>query len=97
MFLIIGTVVVLASVFGGYIGQGGHMEVLWQPFELLIIMGAAVAFNAGDSAWPKSTYGMTREALALWLVSSLRLFLLGFPGVSDELPSAPCRRAGWKR
>ena len=61
MFLIIGAVVVLASVFGGYIGQGGHMEVLWQPFELLIIMGAAV--GAYIIANPKSVLGATAKGI----------------------------------
>jgi chemotaxis protein MotA len=42
MFLIIGSVVVIACVFGGYIANGGHMVVLFQPFEVLIIVGAAV-------------------------------------------------------
>jgi len=42
MFLIIGSVIVLASVVGGYIANGGHLEVLFQPFEVLIIFGAAI-------------------------------------------------------
>jgi chemotaxis protein MotA len=42
MFVIIGSVIVLASVFGGYLANGGHIEVLVQPFEILIIVGAAI-------------------------------------------------------
>lgn len=42
MRLIVGVVVVFACVFGGYLGVGGHMEVLWQPFEFVIILGAAI-------------------------------------------------------
>jgi chemotaxis protein MotA len=42
MFFIIGSVVVLASVAVGYLANGGHFGVLWQPFELLIILGAAL-------------------------------------------------------
>jgi len=42
MFLIVGLVVVLGCVMGGYMAAGGHMAVLWQPFEFLIIVGAAV-------------------------------------------------------
>ena len=41
MRLIIGIVVVFASVLGGYGAIGGHFEVLFQPFEALIILGAA--------------------------------------------------------
>ena len=42
MFFIIGSVVVVASVIGGYILNGGHLEVLFQPFEVMIIVGAAI-------------------------------------------------------
>ncbi len=41
MYVIIGSVIVLASVFGGYLANGGHFDVLIQPFEALIIVGAA--------------------------------------------------------
>jgi len=33
MFLIIGSVVVLACVFGGYMASGGHLIVLFQAFR----------------------------------------------------------------
>jgi len=42
MFLLIGSAIVLVSVFGGYALNGGHMIVLFQPFEFLIIGGAAL-------------------------------------------------------
>lgn len=42
MFVLIGVGIVLFSVFGGYAMAGGHLGVLWQPFEYLIILGAAV-------------------------------------------------------
>jgi len=42
MFLIIGSVIVIGSVVGGYIANGGHLEVLFQPFEVVIIVGAAI-------------------------------------------------------
>jgi chemotaxis protein MotA len=42
MFFIIGAVVVTISVIGGYAANGGHLGVLWQPFEFIIIVGAAV-------------------------------------------------------
>jgi chemotaxis protein MotA len=41
MFAIIGMLVVIGSVLGGYLLSHGHLAVLFQPFELLIIMGAA--------------------------------------------------------
>jgi chemotaxis protein MotA len=50
MRLIIGIVVVIASVIGGYIAMGGHIEVLIQPFEAVIILGAAAgAYIIGNS------------------------------------------------
>lgn len=49
MFVIVGAAVVLLSVLGGYIGNGGEISVLIQPFEWLIIMGAAFgAFMIGN-------------------------------------------------
>ncbi len=42
MLFIIGVVVILGSVIGGYVLHHGKLEVLWQPTEVLIIFGAAV-------------------------------------------------------
>ena len=42
MLVIVGSVVVIASVIGGYLANGGHLEVLFQPFEVMIIVGAAI-------------------------------------------------------
>ncbi|MCC6163511.1 MAG: flagellar motor stator protein MotA [Acidobacteria bacterium] len=42
MLLIIGAVIVLASVAGGYLMHGGVLGALWQLNELIIIGGAAV-------------------------------------------------------
>jgi len=41
MFAIIGIVVVFCAVIGGFLMEKGHMAVLLQPAELLIIAGAA--------------------------------------------------------
>jgi len=41
MFIIIGILVVLGSVGGGFVFSHGQLIALWQPFELLIICGAA--------------------------------------------------------
>jgi chemotaxis protein MotA len=41
MLFLIGFVVVTACVLGGYALNNGHMAVLWQPLEFLIIVGAA--------------------------------------------------------
>jgi chemotaxis protein MotA len=42
MFVIIGLVVVMACVIGGYLLEGGNLHVLWQPVELLIILGSGI-------------------------------------------------------
>ena len=41
MIAIIGIFVVFAAVIGGFLMEKGHMAVLLQPAELLIIAGAA--------------------------------------------------------
>lgn len=42
MLVGIGSFLVVAMVFGGYMAMGGKMAVLFQPFELVIIGGAAL-------------------------------------------------------
>jgi chemotaxis protein MotA len=42
MLLIVGILIVIGSVAGGYVLHGGNLLVLWQPSEVLIICGAAV-------------------------------------------------------
>ncbi|TAJ76026.1 MAG: flagellar motor stator protein MotA [Gallionellaceae bacterium] len=50
MLVIIGYVVVLASIFGGYALAGGHLGGLFQPLELLMIGGGAGgAFFVGNT------------------------------------------------
>ncbi|NDU85904.1 MAG: flagellar motor stator protein MotA [Ferrovum sp.] len=41
MFVIIGYVVVLGTIFGGFAMAGGHLGALFQPIELLMIGGGA--------------------------------------------------------
>jgi chemotaxis protein MotA len=41
MFAIIGIVVVIGAILGGYLMEHGNIKVLIQPAELLIIGGAA--------------------------------------------------------
>ena len=50
MLVIIGYIVVIGSVFGGFALSGGHLASLWQPIELLMIGGAALgAFFVGNN------------------------------------------------
>jgi chemotaxis protein MotA len=53
MFVIIGYIVVLGSVLGGFVMSGGHIAALLQPLELLMIGGAAVgAFLVANGGKP---------------------------------------------
>ena len=50
MLVIIGYVIVILSVFGGFALAGGHLAALFQPVELLMIAGAALgAFFVGNN------------------------------------------------
>ena len=52
MFLLIGCVIVIACTFGGYVAMGGKLGVLWQPFEVVIICGAALGAFIISSTTP---------------------------------------------
>lgn len=41
MLVIVGSVIVVGCVIGGYMAMGGKLSILMQPFELMIIGGAA--------------------------------------------------------
>ncbi len=50
MFFIVGSVLVVVSVLGGFAAMGGNLDVLVQPFEVVIIIGAALgAFIIANS------------------------------------------------
>ncbi|MBT3170102.1 MAG: flagellar motor stator protein MotA [Rhodospirillaceae bacterium] len=42
MLLIVGSLIVVVSVIGGFVMMGGHIEILIQPVEFIIIVGASV-------------------------------------------------------
>ena len=42
MFVIIGILIVIGAIVGGYLMEHGNLRVLVQPAELLIIGGAAI-------------------------------------------------------
>ena len=42
MLVIVGAIIVIVSVLGGFVALGGHLDVLVQPFEVVIICGAAI-------------------------------------------------------
>lgn len=42
MSFIIGLIVTMGCMLGGFAALGGHLIVLWQPWEFVIIMGSAL-------------------------------------------------------
>ncbi|MBX9928078.1 MAG: flagellar motor stator protein MotA [Gemmatimonadaceae bacterium] len=64
MFLIIGLVVVMGSVIGGYVMHHGELAVLIQPNELLIIGGAGLGSMIVGSP-PNVLKGAFQQVLAL--------------------------------
>jgi len=50
MLIIVGYIVVLGAVFGGFALGGGHLAAMFQPAELVMIAGSAIgAFIVGNS------------------------------------------------
>jgi chemotaxis protein MotA len=49
MKVLAGIGIVIGCTVGGYAAAGGHLAILWQPFEILIIFGSAIgAFVTGN-------------------------------------------------
>ena len=42
MTFLIGMIIVFGCLLGGFAAMGGHIAVLWQPFEYIIILGSAM-------------------------------------------------------
>jgi len=40
--ILVGLLITLAAMLGGFVAMGGHVEVIWQPWEYVIICGAAL-------------------------------------------------------
>lgn len=51
MLKLVGFIVVVASVLGGYVLSHGQLAALWQPFEILIIGGAALGAFLISNPW----------------------------------------------
>ena len=68
MFVIIGYLVIVASVLGGYAMAGGHLGALFQPLELVMIGGAAL--GAAVVASPAKLLKATVAALPTVLKGS---------------------------
>ncbi|MBS1963667.1 MAG: flagellar motor stator protein MotA [Bdellovibrionales bacterium] len=65
MLIIIGGIFVCACVFGAFAGHGGNLAVLWQPVEVIIIVGAGIGATVISSspAVLKEIIGQIKHAL----------------------------------
>ncbi len=65
MTFIIGMVIVFGSLLGGFAAMGGHISVLWQPFEYVIILGSAIGtfFVANPMKVVKDSFKGIMEAI----------------------------------
>jgi chemotaxis protein MotA len=61
----IGLVVVLGSLLGGFAAMGGHLEVLWQPWEYVVICGTSLGtfIIANPMALVKDTGAAVKDAI----------------------------------
>ena len=72
MNAILGLIVTVAMVFGGYLLAGGHMEIIMHalPFEGMMIGGAAIGalLAANDFNTVKHTMGDVVAAWTSWIL-----------------------------
>ncbi|MEP9368254.1 flagellar motor stator protein MotA [Xanthobacter sp. VNH20] len=61
MGVLIGIILGLVATFGGFMAMGGHIDVVWQPFEYVIIGG--IALGTFIIANPMSTIKDTGKAV----------------------------------
>ena len=65
MKFIIGLIITCACIITGYLAAGGVLGALWQPFEILIILGGAIgAFIVANPA--KVVFGTLKGILGLF-------------------------------
>ena len=94
MFFVAGSVIVVLSVLGGYAALGGKLYVLWQPFEIVIICGAAAgAFITSNR---KPVLALTAKALACLLKGDKydKAAIWSSSACSTRSSGSPTRRAG---
>ncbi|MCB9949011.1 MAG: flagellar motor stator protein MotA [Rhodospirillaceae bacterium] len=61
MLIIVGAIIAVLCTLGGFVALGGHLHVLWQPFEVVIIVGTAIgAFVISN---PKSVLAKVGKAI----------------------------------
>jgi chemotaxis protein MotA len=65
MTFALGIIVVLVCLLGSFVMMGGHLDVLWQPYEYVIILGCAIGtfFVANSMKVVKDTGKAVLEAI----------------------------------
>ena len=51
MTIVLGLVVTLGCMLGGFVVMGGHLAVIWQPAEMVVICGAATGTFIVANSW----------------------------------------------
>ncbi|WP_454620966.1 flagellar motor stator protein MotA [Bradyrhizobium cenepequi] len=51
MSILFGIVITIASLLGGFVALGGHVSVIWQPWEFVIIAGMAIGTFIVANPW----------------------------------------------
>ncbi|MGY3617865.1 flagellar motor stator protein MotA [Bradyrhizobium sp. USDA 10063] len=51
MSILFGVIITIASLLGGFVALGGHVSVIWQPWEFVIIAGMAIGTYIIANPW----------------------------------------------
>lgn len=51
MSILFGVIITVASLLGGFMALGGHLSVIWQPWEFVIIAGMALGIYIIANPW----------------------------------------------
>ena len=49
--ILFGVIITIASLVGGFTALGGHISVIWQPWEFVIIAGMALGTYIIANPW----------------------------------------------
>ena len=76
MFALAGLLVVIVSVVFGYLASHGNLLALWQPFEIVIICGAALgAFMVANPIYCADKSVNYVAPSYFWVVGTIRSFI----------------------
>ena len=70
MSILFGFIITLASLLGGFSALGGHIGVIWQPWEFVIIAGMALGIYIVANPWKVVIAAMSAPLSWPWACSS---------------------------